>query len=515
MSEVSGHPEILDLVIVGGGLSGLTLAHRVQELDPTRKVTLLEKTSRLGGHLHTEETQGCVVERGAESILRSKPQALRLAQRLGLQEQIIHTRPESRRALIFKNGSLNPIPEGFSLLVPTRVSSLFSTPLLSPKGKLRALWGMTHASLATRMGRTARAASVQQGSIGDESLAGFVRRRFGPELLESLAQPLAGGIYGADPETLSMAATFPRFLFPSSKGAAPTAIPTSANAVASRGRGDASSHVTGSEGAVRYGMFFNFERGSQTLVDALSNAFLGNKRCHATVESLTPPSAPSDGWVVATDRGPLRARCVAFGTSPRAAAPLVASFHPHLSERLQSIPLGSAAAVTCAFASPDVAYPSEASGFVVPASPTEALTACTWTSRKWPGRSPQGVQILRVFLGSYRNPEPFACTEAQLEALALDGLARTMGVQARPLWMRVDRWLDAMPQYTLGHLHRVERIEAQLQRQPGLFLAGNGLHGVGIPDTVRTAEHVAERVVAYLDGSSDSGAQAGAVCATR
>ena len=182
-------------VVVGGGLSGLAAAHRLLEKDPAADVVVLEASDRVGGILGTVETDGFVVETGPDSILSEKRAAIELATRLGIADRIIETNTAHRGAYVVFRGALVKVPEGFSLMAPTRWTTWATTPIMSWPGKLRA----------------AIEPLVPKGE-GEESMARFVRRRFGREVLDRLAQPLVGGIYGGDPDRLSLAATMPRFV---------------------------------------------------------------------------------------------------------------------------------------------------------------------------------------------------------------------------------------------------------------------------------------------------------------
>src|ERR1044072_7126831 len=190
---------IARVVIIGGGISGLAAAHRVLELIPAAQVTILEASGRLGGTVQTENRDGFLIERGSDSFISEKPQAVSLAKRLGIESRLIETNEKYRRSFIVRNGRLRPVPEGFQLLAPSRMWPFITSDIFSVTGKARMAADLFLPRKSTN-GTT------------DESLASFVRRRLGVEALERMAQPMVGGIYTADPETLSLRATLPRFL---------------------------------------------------------------------------------------------------------------------------------------------------------------------------------------------------------------------------------------------------------------------------------------------------------------
>src|SRR5688500_18790014 len=235
------------VVIVGGGISGLAAAHRLLELGLDKsQVTVLEFSSRLGGTIHTEFRDGFLLERGPDSFISEKPQAVALAKRLGLESRLIETNEKCRRSFIVRNGRLRPVPEGFQLLAPSRLWPFFTSDIFSLTGKARMVADLFLPRKSTN-GTT------------DESLASFVRRRLGVEALDRMAQPMVGGIYTADPETLSLRATLPRFLEMEREHRSLIL------AMLRQGRAQKS----GTSGA-RYSLFLSFDRGMQVLVDKLA-----------------------------------------------------------------------------------------------------------------------------------------------------------------------------------------------------------------------------------------------------
>jgi oxygen-dependent protoporphyrinogen oxidase len=237
------------IAIIGGGISGLAAAHRLLEISTTNRqplhVTLFEASSRLGGTIQTERRDGFLLERGPDSFISEKPEALALARRLGINSRLIQTNEEHRRSFIVRNGRLRAVPEGFQLLAPSRLWPFITSDIFSLPGKLR----MSMDLLLPRR-------SVN----GDESLASFVSRRLGREALERMAQPMVGGIYTADPEVLSLRATLPRFL--------EMEIEHRSLLLGLWRRGRAAKSETGVSGA-RYSLFLSFDEGMEVLVDAL------------------------------------------------------------------------------------------------------------------------------------------------------------------------------------------------------------------------------------------------------
>ena len=463
------------IVVVGGGIAGLAAAHRVLELSAARgervPLSIVEAGTRLGGTIASERIDGFLVESGADSFLTEKPWALDLCRRLGIEDRLIGTRDDQRRTFVVHAGRLHPLPEGFLLLAPTRLWPLVTSSLFSWPGKLR----MACDLVLPRGG----------SATGDESLASFVTRRLGREALERVAQPLAGGIYTADPVRLSLAATMPRFLEMERRHRSLIlAMRRAAKTNAARGSG------------ARWSLFVSFAEGMQTLVGALAQRLPeGAVRLGARALDLAPGRA--GGWRLALDGGAvLEAARVLVATPAFAAADLLQSLDATLAAELAAIPYASSATVTLAYDRGAVTHPLDGFGFVVPAIERRGLIACSFSSVKYVGRAPAGGVLLRVFCGGALAEQMITLSDAALVAAARRELGEILEIEAAPRFARVHRYPRAMPQYQVGHLERVAAIEARLTRYPGLALAGNAYHGVGVPDCVHSGERAAEALLA-------------------
>jgi len=461
------------IAVVGAGVTGLAAAHRLGELAAARgrpvEVALFEAAPRPGGLIGTAERHGCLIEAGPDSMITDKPWGLALARRLGLEGELIGTNAEHRRSFVVRGGRLLPVPEGFQLLAPGRFGPLVRTPIFSWPGKLRMALDLV---------------LPRRRDSGDESLGAFVRRRLGREALERMAQPMIAGIYGADPMTLSLQATLPRFHeMEREHGSVIRAL--WARARAAGGGGDRS----GVSGA-RYGLFVSFRRGMQTLTDALAARLPpGALRLGAPVTGLTREGAT---WRVETPAGSWPAATVIVALPAPAGAALLEGLDSPLASLLGAVPHASSATMTVAYRAADVPHPLDGFGFVVPAVEGLTLLGCTFTHRKWAGRAPEGVALLRAFLGgSLVETSP----EEELVRRVRDDYRRLLGVTAAPLFVETWRGRRVMPQYAVGHLLRVAEMEARATAL-GLHLAGNGYRGVGIPDSVRSGEAAAEAAFA-------------------
>jgi protoporphyrinogen/coproporphyrinogen III oxidase len=459
------------IVVIGGGITGLAAAHRLLELAVERRtpigVTLLEASSRVGGALETIRREDFVVETGADSFLSEKSWALELASRLGLANEITRTQERFRKTLVVRDGRLVEIPAGFTLIAPTWFGPVWRSPLFSTRGKLRML-------LEPMIPR--------RRSSADESLAALVTRRLGRETLERVAQPLAAGIYTADPANLSTAATMPRFVAMERRyGSLVKGL-----RVAARGL---NAEARGTSGA-RWSLFVSFRHGVGALVEALA-ARLGDLILRDRRVAAFEPVA--HGWRIRLADGFAIDADAVISTMPAPAiARLIRPYNSALAGTLEEIRYASAATVNLAFRAADFPALPASFGFVVPAAENRRIIAGSFSSLKFAGRAPEGMILMRVFIGGALNREMMALSDDDMFAAARDELQALLGVSAMPRFALVRRWPESMPQYAVGHLERVATIRARAAQIPGLVLAGAWLDGVGIPDCVRQGEAAAE-----------------------
>lgn len=453
------------IVVIGGGITGLAAAHRVQELNPSIKVTLIEASDRLGGTIQTEHRDGFLLERGPDSFISEKPEALALAKRLGLESQVITTNELFRRSFIVRDGRLRAVPEGFQLLAPSRMWPFITSDIFSLAGKARMAADLFLPRSTTN---------------GDESLASFVRRRLGEEALARMAQPMVGGIYTADPETLSLRATLPRFLDMEQKHRSLIL------AMLRQGR----AQKTGTSGA-RYSLFLSFDRGMQVLVDALTQI-----NADFRVKTRVQRVSLDQGWTITTGKGEqLKADAVCLAVPAHIAASLLSDTSSQLAQRLNAINYASTATINMAYRRSAIAHPLNGFGFVVPFIEKRSLIACTFSSVKFAGRAPDEYVLLRAFAGGALQPEIFALNETTLATKVEADLRELLKISGDPRFIEVAKWERSMPQYEVGHLDRINEIERLVAELPRLALAGNSYRGAGIPDCIRSGESAAESLL--------------------
>lgn len=464
------------IAIVGGGISGLALAHRLFELKEKSglpfEVRLFESGHRIGGTIQTEKKEGFVLEKGPDSFISDKPWALDLVKRLDLQSEVIGTQNENRKSFVVRNGKLLEVPAGFYLIAPTRIGEFLKSPLFSLPGKLRVM---------------AELLIPGSHSDRDESVAAFVRRRFGSECLEHVGQAMIGGIYTGDPENLSLLATMPRLKELEKK-----------HGSVIRGllaREEQKKDLSEASGP-RYSLFLSFKEGMEVLTKKLLRKMPSNSvRLGFEITSIEK-EVSTGRWNLVTKNGDIEAAdIVCLALPARISSLLIKKTAPGLSEKLSHISYESVATINFAFRRDDIQHRLDGFGFVVPRTENRPLVACSFSSQKFENRAPEKMALLRVFVGGAFGRDFFKKTDKEMEELALKDLSPLLGINAKPVFSSLSRYPVAMVQYSLNHLDLVSDIENESKKHSGLYLTGSSYRGVGIPDCVRDAEEQAEKIV--------------------
>ena len=463
------------VAIIGGGIGGLSAAYFLLEKARSQgrplHLHVLEASNRWGGVIRTVREGGFIVEGGPDSVLSFKPAGLALWRDLGLEDEIMGTAP-GRRAFIFFQGKLHPLPEGLTLMIPARLGPLFRTSLLSWRGKLRAAWNLV---------QTHRTSDGQ-----DVSVAEFVTRHLGREVFEHLVEPLFAGIYAGDARQLSLRATYPQLLeLERQYGSLLRGL---LYQVRRRKRNPNGARP-------RYTPFVTLRTGLGRMVEALVARLQGLADLHLGMKVTRLEPLDREHWRVhLADGGALEAQHVVVATPAHAAAPLVEGFDPDLAHLLAEVPYAASVIVSVAYDRSQVPHPLEGSGFVVPRVEGRPLLACSWTSSKFPHRAPQNKALLRCFFGRAGADEVASWPKEDLLALTRQELRETMGITGEPERAWVFRWQPALPQYTLGHGERVAAIFQRASQWPGLHLVGNAYQGVGIPDVIAQAKRAVKEL---------------------
>jgi oxygen-dependent protoporphyrinogen oxidase len=451
----------VDVAIVGAGISGLAAAYELQQRGVA--VRVLEASDRPGGVIATERFDGWVVDAGPDSLLVQKPGGVALCRELGIADRFLTTLTP-RTAFVLRDGRLHPLVEGSFLGFPLSARALARSSLFTLPGKLR----MACELFVPRA-----------PAAGDESIASFVRRRFGAEAADYLADPLLAGIHAGDGERLSVNALFPRLVDAERRSGS---VLRAFRALHMRATGQ--------------GAFVSFPGGIQEIVEGVVSALApGTVMCGTRVRELRR----ANGYQLETDAGPVSARAVILAVPAYAAGALLHSIDTSLASLCEATPYASTATVAFGYRRNQIDHPLSGTGFVVPRVEHAALLAGTWVTSKWPQRAPEGHALIRGFLGGGRDPHRLERADEELIDDARDELESLLHISGPPIFARLTRWTRQSPQYEVGHLQRLSRIEQALMAVPGLFTTGSGFRAIGIPDCITDGRETAALAAAFCD----------------
>lgn len=432
------------VAIVGGGISGLALAHylRASKGEPVEAVVF---DPAPGGPIGTLNVEGCILETGPESWLASKPWAEQLIREVGLGDEICGSNDAERRTFVLRDGRFVTLPEGLQMVVPTRMLPVIETRLFSWATKIR---------MGLEVFRSPK-------TMPDRSVTDFVTDHFGSEAVDYLAEPLLAGVYGGSPDELSAASVLPKFVEYEQRFGS-VVVGTLRDKRKPSGKP----------------IFQSLRRGVGSLISVLLDE---TTLVRAPVQAIQK----DQGWQVYAEEQWHAFDRVVLCCGAKKSAPLLAQIDPEAASLLTSIPYSGSSIWTLGYRRSDIKHPLDAFGFLVPRPERGAVMACTWVATKWKGRVPDDKAVLRCFS---TNPD------VSLEETKAD-LLRLMGVDAEPIFVLHHKWPDSMPQYTVGHARRVAEIEDRIAHIPGLYVAGNAFHGIGIPDCIKSAKNTAEKIV--------------------
>lgn len=454
------------VAIIGGGISGLAAALALEKRGVPYQ--LLEAGESFGGVIRTEARDGFVLEGGPDAMLAQKPEAIALCRELGLGDRLVPTNPDERAVFVLHRRKLHPLPEGMMLAVPTKIVPFLASSLFSWPGKLRMGLDLVIPG---------------QNGHADESIASFLRRRFGQEAVERIGEPLLAGIHAGDPERLSILATFPRFRELERKHGSlvrgmwaaprPKAPPAGKSPAA----------------------FYSLRGGLSELVEALvARLDAASLRLRARVRRIEADGA---SFALATEAGAVvrASRVVVAAPGPRIAQALE-PLAPEAATALAAIPFASSATVLLGYRRGDVAHPLDGYGMVVPRGEGLRTSALSFVSTKFPYRAPEGHVLLRGFLGGVRDPGALSLRDDEMIECVRSEMRDVLGLRGEPVLTRVFRWPAGTPQLEVGHLERMRVVEQAIARVPGLFLTGAGVRSTGIPDSVADGTRAGEAAAA-------------------
>ncbi|HEY3927586.1 MAG TPA: protoporphyrinogen oxidase [Candidatus Koribacter sp.] len=467
---------MMRVAIIGGGISGLSAAYSIEKeraKGADIEYRLFESSGRLGGACYSEIVDGCVIEAGPDSFVSEKPWAAALCRELGIGDQLIGSNDEDRKTWIVRGKKLVPLPDGLMFLVPTKILPTAMSPLFSWGTKLRMARELMH---------------PPRPMHGDETVAAFVERHFGREMVDRLADPMLSGIYGGDTDQLSVRATLARFVEMEEKYGSLSRAMLAAN----------KKMKTAMAGKPKPPLFTSLKNGMQQMVDAVVAKLNPGWLVLGTgVEAI---ERRGEEYSVRLSSGETKAfDAVILAIPANVSGRLVANIDNALSEDLQSVPYSSSATVILVYEMRDLGKLPGGHGFLVPRTEGRRMRACTFVHNKFPHRAPPDKGVLRCFMGGANDAAILASSDEEILKIVRRELREIVKLDAEPRVAKIYRWRGAMAQYPPGHLQRVDRIEQAVAAIPGLALAGNAFRGIGVPDCVRAGEQATAKILGVSD----------------
>lgn len=463
------------VVVIGGGITGLTAAYylqkEVREKGLPLEVKLIEATHRLGGKIQTVIKDEFVIERGPDSFLARKHSASRLAREVGMEDQLLSN--TAGKSYVLVKDRLHAMPGGSMMGIPTQIAPFVTTGLFSVTGKARA---------------AADFILPRSNPNIDQSLGKFFRRRLGDEVVENLIEPLLSGIYAGDIDQLSLMSTFPQFyqveqkyrsLILGMRKSAPKQI------------------KNGSEKKKDKGIFLTIKTGLQSFVDAIESKLEPDsilKGCK--VECI---SKMDKGYEIRLNgRDSIYADSIVMSVSHQVTQTIFSQYR--FFDSFKEMPSTSVATIALAFPQEAIEKDIDGTGFVVSRNSDYTITACTWTHKKWPHSAPKGKVLLRCYVGRAGDETVVDLSDDELTHIVMEDLGKTMNITAEPDFAVISRWKDSMPQYTVGHKERIKNVNEQIENAlPGVYLAGCSFEGLGMPDCIDQGEAAVNHVLSYLN----------------
>ncbi|MDP6388137.1 MAG: protoporphyrinogen oxidase [Candidatus Pacebacteria bacterium] len=470
--------KVKKIAVIGGGIAGLSAAYALEKEAADNgisiEIDLIEKEGRVGGNILTERVDDFIVEGGPDCVFSEKPASLNLCGKLDLEEELLKTMEEKKGTYIYWNNKLHDMPEGVILMIPTMIKPMLLSSLITLPGKLR----MALEPLIPK-----------RNNSDEETLSQFVTRRLGKELLDKIAEPLVAGIHAGNPETMSINASFPRFVDLEQK------YGSLIRGMLSR-RKEMRSMMKGR--TPKYTMFMTLKEGLQNLTDSISKT-LSNTSKTIDCKVVTIAKKAEEYELSFNNRNSNLYDSVVIATPSYVSAALIKGIDSSLSNTLSEIPYVSTATVSLAYSASDVDHIRKGFGFIVPRIAKRTIMAATYTSNKFSYRAPEGSMLLRCFVGGAQNEDLVFLHDKEMEKMVRNELKEIAGITATPIFTKIFRWEKAMPQYVIGHLDRVKKIQELSAKHPGLYLTGSAYNGIGISDCITTSYKVAEEAVKFLN----------------
>lgn len=465
--DAPGKRQTTDTLIIGAGASGLAAGWALARAG--ERVTVLEAGDTPGGNIQSRRDGEWQVEIGPNTLM-VKPPLYRLLKELNLTDEAIFAGEAGKKRYIAKGKRV--------LALPTHPLNAPFNPLLGPRS----------------IGRILREPWVRRGT-GEETLAQFVERRLGRNILDYLVDPFVSGVYAGDPARLSVQAAMPKLAAMEREHGSLILGGFAAMKRAKRERRE------GTEPMPREwrGKLISFPGGIQTLTDRLAAeidaATGGTIACGRRVQAVQPEGG---GWqAIDQDGTTWQAKRLVLATPAHVSASLLRPLDALLAEPLDEIVYPPVAAVALGFPPGVLAHPLDGFGVLIPRRERRRTLGALFSSTLFPNRAPHGHKLITAFIGGRQDPEALEMSDAELARQVSKDLGDLLGIEGQPVWQRVSRWPRAIPQYELGHLARIERLDQALEHHPGLSLIGNWREGIAVGDCLENGQALARRI---LDG---------------
>ncbi|PJA19850.1 MAG: protoporphyrinogen oxidase [Deltaproteobacteria bacterium CG_4_10_14_0_2_um_filter_43_8] len=453
-SDFKRRPKV---VIVGAGIAGLACAYYLRKHGVSVKV--LERNKMVGGCIRSAMIDNrYLLEYGPNSFLSTATPLLKLARELSVDSQMLTNPSDVSARFILHQGKLQLLPNG--------PKDFLSTKLLSFSAKMRALYEPWIKTKATT----------------DESLASFVSRRAGQEILDVLVDPFVSGIYAGDPEQLSVQSVFPQLVeYEKLFGSVMKGMKKSKHA------GQKVSHK-----------MISFRWGMGTLPARLEEVLRNDICLNTEISSL---ERLQNGKLSLRQEEPRRsyeAEAVVLSAPASVAANILSGLSKEIVTPLVNIPYAPIAVIHTAFKKQSIKHPLKGFGFLIPRKEKVRLLGSVWSSSLFEGRCPKDEVLLTHFIGGMQDPTAIELDDHELLHHVREGLELALGIESEPTFVKVKRYTSAIPQYTLGHQQRKDAIQEALANVPGVFLTGNYFSGISVSDTIEHARHTAHQVLDHL-----------------
>ncbi len=446
------------IAVIGGGISGLTIAYLLLNKKTDLDVTVYEADKRPGGKIWTEQADGYLCERGPNGFLDNKPMTLELCESLGIEP--VRSNENSKKRFIFSGGKLTALPES--------PASFIKSDLLSWSGKIRLIGEL-----------------IAQKGPADETVAAFITRRLGKEALEKLIDPMCSGVYAGDPYNMSMKSCFPRIKELEQE------YGSLIRAMIMIKKQRKKEKVSAAPG----GNLTSFYNGAQTITDTLAQKIGERLRLGVPVQSI---SMDNGSYQIHTTDDTLDADIVVMAPPAYAASVMLKDMDSELSKTLSEIPYPHVAVVCFGYKKENLAHTLNGFGFLVPSIEKRRILGTLWDSSVFPNRASEDSVLLRTMLGGAKNPQMADLDDDRISDIVFDELKPLLGLKKDPDMLRVFRWEKAIPQYIPGHIDKLNIIDKHLKKYPGLYLTGNSYRGIGINDCVMSGYKVVDEIMGNI-----------------